>query len=56
MSPLRKRPAKTSPSPPERDVIDKQDPGHTEADFMRDLARATSNKARKRLAAPARRG
>jgi hypothetical protein len=56
MSPQRKRPTKTAPSSPQPDVTEKQDPGHSEADFMRDLARATSNKARKRLAAPARRG
>lgn len=56
MSPSRKRPKKGSSSPPESDVVAKQDPGHTEADFMRDLAKATSNKARKRLAGPAGRG
>lgn len=47
--PARKRPEKTSPSPPERDVVQKQDPGHNEADFLRDLDRATSNRARKKL-------
>lgn len=51
MSPARKRPEKTSPTPPERDVTDQQDPGHNEADFLRDLAKATSNQAKKRLAA-----
>jgi hypothetical protein len=50
MSPARKRPEKTSPSPPQRDV--KQDPQHTEADFLRDLEKATSNKARKKLGLP----
>jgi len=50
MSPSRKRPEKTEPSPPQRDV--KQDPGHTEADFFRDLEKATSNRARKKLGLP----
>ena len=50
MSPARKRPEKKAPTPPERDV--KQDPGHTEADFFRDLAKATSNQARKKLGLP----
>jgi hypothetical protein len=56
MSPARKRPEKQRPSAPAPDVAEKQDVGHTEADFLRDLARATSNKARKRLAARAARG
>lgn len=47
MSPARKRPEKDTPTPPERDV--RQDPAHTEADFLRDLAKATSNQARKKL-------
>jgi hypothetical protein len=35
----------------------KQDPSHNEADFLRDLAKASSNQAKKRLAAGrARRG
>jgi hypothetical protein len=54
MSPARKRPEKSSPSPPKRDV--KQNPGHTEADFLRDLGRATSNGARKKLGLPGSRG
>lgn len=54
MSPVRKRPEKTAPTPPGRDV--KPDPGHTEADFLRDLAKATSNQARKRLGLPSGRG
>jgi hypothetical protein len=55
MSPARKRPAKTRPTLPEADV--KQDPSHNEADFLRDLAKASSNQAKKRLAAGrARRG
>jgi hypothetical protein len=54
MSPSRKRPQKTRPTPPESDV--KQDPGHTEADFLRDLSKATSNQARKKLQLPSGRG
>lgn len=50
MSPARKRPEKEGPQPPKRDV--KQDPSHTEADFLRDLGKATSNKARKKLGLP----
>ena len=50
MSPARKRPEKKAPTPPQRDV--KQDPGHAEADFLRDLGKATSNQARKKLGLP----
>lgn len=50
MSPARKRPEKKTPTPPERDV--KQDPGHGESDFFRDLEKATSNRARKKLGLP----
>jgi len=50
MSPARKRPEKIRPTAPQRDV--KQDPTHTEADFMRDLSKATSNQARKKLGLP----
>ena len=48
----RKRPNKTKPTPPEKDVRDKQDPAHSDDDFLRDLAKATSNKARKKLGLP----
>jgi hypothetical protein len=54
MSPVRKRPEKNAPTPPKRDV--KQDPGHTEADFLRDLGKATSNRAKKRPGGRAGRG
>lgn len=54
MSPSRKRPEKTAPTPPQRDV--KQDARHTEADFFRDLEKATSNRARKKLGLPSGRG
>jgi hypothetical protein len=54
MSPARKRPEKSGPTPPKRDV--KQDPRHSEADFLRDLGRATSNQARKKLGLPSGRG
>jgi hypothetical protein len=33
-----------APSPPGSEVIQKQDPGHTEADFLRDLGKATQRK------------
>jgi hypothetical protein len=51
MSPARKRPEKTAPVPPAQDVVDKQDVGHTEADFLRDLEKASSNQAKRKLAA-----
>jgi hypothetical protein len=50
MSPARKRPEKQAPTPPKRDV--KQASGHSEADFLRDLGKATSNQARKKLGLP----
>jgi hypothetical protein len=47
--PARKRPEKDAPTPPERDVAEKQDAKQTEADFLRDLERAATNKAKERL-------
>lgn len=47
MSPARKRPEKAGPAPPQPDV--KQDPSHTAADFFRDLEKAISNRARRKL-------
>lgn len=47
--PARKRPTKTEPTPPEPDVVEKQDPEHTEADFLRDLERASTNRAAEKL-------
>lgn len=52
MSPVRKRPAKTAPTPPERDVVEKQDPRHTKADFLRDLRKASTNRSKERLERP----
>jgi hypothetical protein len=52
VSPVRKRPVKTAPMPPERDVVEKQDPKHTKADFLRDLAKASTNRAKEKLARP----
>jgi hypothetical protein len=49
---VRKRPEKTEPSPPNKDVVEKMDPAHSDADFLRDLGKATSNKARKKLGLP----
>jgi hypothetical protein len=50
--PARKRPEKTEPTPPERDVTEKQDPRHSEADFLRDIERASTNKAKQLFADP----
>jgi hypothetical protein len=49
MSPARKRPVKIEPAPPEQDVRELQDPEQTEADFLRDLERAATNRAKERL-------
>ncbi len=54
MSPVRKRPAKTRPSTPGEDVAAKQDPAHTRADFLRDLRKASSNRAKPLPIRPAR--
>ncbi len=54
MSPARKRPEKNGPTPPKADV--KQDPRHSEVDFLRDLDKATTSKARKKLGLPSGRG
>lgn len=56
MTPARKRPEKIAPTPPERDVVEKQDPTHNETGFLRDLAKATTNGARKKLGLPSGRG
>lgn len=53
---VRKRPEKTEPSPPGDDVVEKMDPKRSEADFLRDLEKAASNKARKKLGLPGSRG
>jgi hypothetical protein len=55
MSPARKRPDKTAPTPPPPDLVEKQDPDHTEATFLRDLGRATTNDAKRKLAERAQR-
>ena len=47
--PARKRPAKTAPAPPESGVAEKQDPEHTEADFLRDLDRVATDRAVEKL-------
>jgi hypothetical protein len=41
--------ASVTPAPPAPDVADKQDPAHTEEDFLRDLDRATTNRSKERL-------
>jgi hypothetical protein len=43
------------PRRPSREVAEEQDPEHTEADFFRDLDKATSNQARKKLGLPPKR-
>jgi hypothetical protein len=52
----RKRPEKKRPAPPGEGVVEKIDPKHSDADFLRDLKKATSDKARKRLGLPSGRG
>jgi hypothetical protein len=49
--PARKRPEKTEPTPPKQDVLEKQDPEHTETDFLQDLDKATRriDEAKERL-------
>jgi hypothetical protein len=42
--PARKKPKKIKPTPPEKDVVEIQDPRHTEGDFLRDLERASKKK------------
>lgn len=41
MSPARKRPEKREPTRPGDDVAEKQDPDHTETEFMHDLDKAS---------------
>lgn len=42
--PIRKKPIKTKPTPPKKDIVEIQDPKHTEKDFLRDLAKASKKK------------
>lgn len=51
--PASKRPVKTSPTPPSEDVAALVDPDHTDEDFLRDLEKATSDDARRKLGLPA---
>ena len=53
--PVRKRPVKTSPTPPEQDVRKLQDAAHVERDFLRDLDRASTDRSTEKLAAASRR-
>jgi hypothetical protein len=46
----RQREIKSEPTPPPEDVRELQDPDHTEDDFFRDLERASTNRAKERLA------
>jgi hypothetical protein len=52
--PTRKRPAKSKSTPPERDVL-KLQKKLSEADFLRDLERAATNRSAEKLAAASRR-
>jgi hypothetical protein len=52
----RKRPEKQMPTPPGKDVVEKMDPKHSDADFLRDLGKATSSQARRKLGLPSGRG
>lgn len=54
--PAKKRPDKTKPTPPGEDVVEKIDKKHSDADFLRDLEKATTDKARKKLGLPSGRG
>jgi hypothetical protein len=47
--PRRKRPEKHEPTPPPEDVRELQDPEHTEADFLADLDKASTDRAREKL-------
>jgi hypothetical protein len=47
---------KDSPRPPAEDVVEKIDPKHSDDDFLQDLEKATTNKARKKLGLPSGRG
>jgi hypothetical protein len=53
--PAKKRP-KQKPTPPSKDVVEKIDPMHSDDDFLRDLQKATTDKARKKLGLPSGRG
>ena len=53
--PARKRPEKTKPTPPERDVRELQDAEQSEGDFLRDLERAATNRSGEKLAKASRR-
>lgn len=50
--PARNRPEKREPSPPPDDVRELQDPEHSETDFLRDLDRASTDRASERLERP----
>jgi hypothetical protein len=52
----RKRTEKTKPTPPGEDVVEKIDRKHSDDDFLRDLEKATTDKARKKLGLPSGRG
>jgi hypothetical protein len=47
-----KKQPKTAPTPPSEEVAALLDPEHTDDDFFRDLAKASSDDARRRLGLP----
>ena len=54
--PAKKPNPSQKPVPPGEDVVEKIDRKHSDADFLRDLEKATSDKARKKLGLPSGRG
>lgn len=50
--PKRLKPKKLKPSAPKKDVVEKQDPKHTQADFLRDLDLGSTDKAKELMADP----
>jgi hypothetical protein len=53
--PARKRPEKSKPTPPERDITEQQDAEQTVEGFLRDLDRASTNRSAEKLEKASRR-
>ena len=49
-------PARKHPKKPKGKTRKRQDPSHTEADFLRDLEKASTNRAKELLGRPSDRG
>ncbi len=56
MSGKMRKPSTDEPRKPPEDIREKQDPEHSEGDFFRDLAKASTDQARKKLGLPSGRG